>query len=170
MNTSEMNTSEMSASGTGAFEGRAIQERAIQASEAVSPAMRCVAVIDAALPPGHAANAAAVMALTMGARRPQLAGDTLLDRDGNQHPGLIPIGLPVLGAPGSDLPRLREKALAAGLDVVDFPAAGQTTTDYALFQSMMRETAPDEVRYVGVMLYGERKKVSRVVGKYGLLR
>lgn len=140
------------------------------ADASMPPPMRCVAVIDAALPSGHAANAAAVMALTMGARQPQLAGDPLIDRDGNAHPGLIPIGIPVLAAPGDDLPRLREKALAAGIDVVDFPAQGQETTDYAQFRQMMRETAPDAVRYVGVMLFGDRKKVSRVVGKYGLLR
>jgi hypothetical protein len=133
-------------------------------------AMRCVAIIDAALPSGNAANAAAVMALTMGARQPELAGPPLIDRAGNQHPGLIPIGIPVLCAPGDELPRVREKAIAAGLDVVDFPVQGQETTDYVRFQSLMRETAPEAVRYLGVMIYGERKKVSRVVGKYGLLR
>jgi hypothetical protein len=135
-----------------------------------APFMRCVAVIDAALPSGNAANAAAVMALTMGARQPQLAGEPLVDREGNAHPGLIPIGIPVLAAPADDLPRLREKALAAGFDVVDFPAQGQATTDYRLFQDMMRETAPEAIRYLGVMLYGERRKVSRMVGKYSLLR
>jgi hypothetical protein len=138
--------------------------------ETLSKPMRCVAVIDAALPAGHAANAAAVMALTMGQRQPNLAGDPFVDQGGNHHPGLIPIGIAVLGAPADELPRVREKAIAAGLDVVAFPVQGQQTNDYAEFRRMVRETAPEAVRYLGVMLYGEKRKVSRVVGKYSLLK
>ncbi len=132
--------------------------------------MRCVVVIDAALPPGPAANAAAVLALTMGQRQPHLAGEPFIDAAGNHHPGLIPIGIPVLAAPADDLARLRDKALAAGLDVVDFPSQGHQTNDYAQFRRMVAALAPDEIRYLGVMIYGERKRVGRLVGKYGLLR
>lgn len=131
---------------------------------------RCVAIVDDALPIGKAANAAAVMALTMGARQPHLVGEPLVDAAGNHHPGLVPIGMPVLGAPASDLPSLRDRARQAGLEVIDFPAQGQATNDYGEFRRMMAETAPDQVRYLGVMVYGERKKISRIVGKYGLLR
>lgn len=140
--------------------------------EALSPAeaMRCVAVLDSALPSGNAANAAAVMALTMGARQPHLAGAPLIDGAGDAHPGLIPIGIAVLCAPADELPRMREKAIAAGLEVVDFPTQGQETTDYERLRSLMRETAPEAMRYLGVMIYGERKKVSRLVGRYALLR
>lgn len=132
--------------------------------------MRCVAVIDQTLPIGNAANAAAVLALTMGKRRPQLAGAPLIDASGDAHPGLIPIGIPVLGAPADDLPAIRGKAVAAGLEVVDFPVQGQQTTDYGEFQRLVRETNPEALRYLGVMIYGTRKKVSRVVGRYSLLR
>jgi Protein of unknown function (DUF2000) len=85
-------------------------------------------------------------------------------------PGLIPIGIPVLGAPATDLASLRDRARQAGLEVVDFPAQGQQTNDYVEFRRMVGETAPEQVRYLGVMIYGERKKVSRIVGKYSLLR
>jgi hypothetical protein len=132
--------------------------------------MRCVAVIDQALPIGNAANAAAVLALTMGKRQPQLAGEPLVDASGDAHPGLIPIGIPVLGAPAADLAAIRGKAVAAGLEVVDFPVQGQQTTDYTEFQRLVRETNPDALRYLGVMIYGAKKKVSRVVGRYSLLR
>jgi hypothetical protein len=84
--------------------------------------------------------------------------------------GLTPIGIPVLGAPAADLPSLHDQARQAGLEVVDFPAQGQQTNDYAEFRRMVGETAPDQLRYLGVMIYGEKKKVSRIVGKYGLLR
>lgn len=137
--------------------------------EAAVP-MRCVAVIDSALPRGRAANAAAVMALTLGQRQPQLVGESLVDGAGEAHPGLIPLGIPVLGAAGEDLPRLRDKARAAGLEVVDFPVQGQETTDYAAFRRRVSETDVAALRYLGVMIYGERKKVGRLVGRFGLLQ
>ncbi|SMF76906.1 Protein of unknown function [Tistlia consotensis] len=132
-------------------------------------AMRCVAVIDRALPKGKAANAAAVMALSLGGRQPQLIGEPLVDAGGTAHVGLIPIGIPVLGAPAEDLPRLCAKARAAGIEVVDFPVQGQETTDYGRFRSLVAATAGAELRYLGVMLYGERRKVGRLVGRYRLL-
>jgi hypothetical protein len=132
--------------------------------------MRCVAVVDDALPIGKAANATAVLALTMGAQQSHLVGEPLIDSAGNQHPGLIPIGIPVLGAPAADLPLLRDRAKQVGLEVVDFPIQGQQTNNYAEFRKMVGETDPDQVRYLGVMIYGDKKKVSRIVGKYTLLR
>src|SRR5215218_8233923 len=65
----------------------------------------------------------AVLALTTGARRPALVGEDFADASGAAHPGLIPTGLPVLGADGDELPALREAALSRGLLVVALPAA-----------------------------------------------
>jgi hypothetical protein len=131
---------------------------------------RCVVVVDADLPVGKAANAAAVMALTMGARNPQLVGKALIDSAGNVHPGLIPIGIPILAAPKEELPGIRSRALEVDIEVVDFPAQGQLTTNYAEFMQMMSGTQPESIAYLGIMLFGTRKKVSRIVGKYSLLR
>jgi hypothetical protein len=137
-------------------------------SDAAPLQTRCVALIDNALSAGKAANATAVMALTMGQRQPHLVGEPLIDAANDHHPGLIPIGIPVLGVPASDLPAVREMAKKAGLDVVDFPSQGQQTNDYVEFRRLVRETAPNDIRYLGVMICGGRKKVSRIVGRYRL--
>ncbi len=131
--------------------------------------MRCVIVVDAALPAGRAANAAAVIALTLGKRHPELAGADLVDASGFAHPGLIPIGIAVLGAPASELGTLRGKALGRGIDVVDFPSQGQETTDYIAFGNAVAEVATEALSYVGVGLYGTRKLVGKIIGKYALL-
>ena len=47
---------------------------------------RCVIVIDEALPPGLAANAAAVLALTLGREEPALVGAGFVDADEGAHP------------------------------------------------------------------------------------
>ncbi|GGC88246.1 DUF2000 domain-containing protein [Chelatococcus reniformis] len=131
---------------------------------------RCVIVVDDALPPGRAANAAAVIALTLGKRHPDLAGHDLVDASGDIHPGLIPIGIAVLAAPAPQLQALRAKARAGTVDLVDFPAQGQQTTDYAAFGAAVRTVETDALAYVGVGIYGSRKAVGRLVGKYALLK
>jgi len=129
-----------------------------------------VVVVDPALPLGLAANAVAVLALTLGARIPRILGPDVPDASGHHHPGLIPFGLPVLAAPGADLVRLRSSALAAGLLVVDFPTLGQQTTDYAAFTAQVAATSPADLTYLGVAVHGPAKSVRTLTGGLPLLR
>jgi len=138
-------------------------------SESARPE-RCVIVVDQALPPGLAANAAAVLALSIGARFPQLPGQNLVDADGSVHPGLIPMGLPVLSASADRLAGLRAAALDEGLDVIDFPTAGQQTTDYDAFAGAVASTLGAELTYLGVAVCGPSKPVRKHTGRFPLLR
>lgn len=142
----------------------------LDAEEAAPQPTRCAIVVDASLPAGRAANAAAVIALTLGKRHPHLAGPDLVDASGRAHPGLIPIGIAVLAAPAAEVNALRAKALKNGIDVVDFPSQGQQTTDYAKFGALVREVPTESLTYVGVGLYGARKAVGRIVGRFSLLK
>jgi hypothetical protein len=129
---------------------------------------RCVVVLDEALAPGLAANAAAVMAMTLGAKLPALVGEEFTDGAGETHPGLITTGLPVLRAAGDQLPALRAKALEAEIGVIGFPRFGQTTTDYEHFRAMVAETP--SLDYLGLAFYGDGKTLRRLTGSLGLLR
>jgi hypothetical protein len=141
----------------------------MQTPQALTP-RRCVIVVDRELPPGLAANAAAVLALTVGQRHPTLVGAPLVDASGCAHPGLIPIGIAVLGASQDALIAARDKAIAAQCDVVSFPVQGQQTTDYAAFREAVAEVSTDALRYVGIALVGDKKPVSRAVANLGLLK
>jgi hypothetical protein len=129
---------------------------------------RCVVVVDEALAPGLAANAAAVLAMTLGTKVPGMVGETFVDGAGDEHPGLITTGLPVLRAKADQLPELRAKAVAAEVGVVGFPRFGQTTTDYEHFRDMVASTEAPE--YLGLAFYGDGKLVRRLTGSLGLLR
>lgn len=137
---------------------------------AVERPERCVIVVEQSLPPGLAANAAAVLALSIGARFPGLPGQDLLDADGTAHPGLITTGLPVLSAPADRLTALCADARDLGLHVVDFPTAGQQTTDYAAFAASVADTPADALGYLGVALCGPSRPVRRLTGGLPLLR
>lgn len=146
----------------------------VEAGHPVTPAgittTLTVVVIDQDLPKGLAANAAAVLALTLGARQPALVGADFEDASGAAHPGLIPVGLPVLGARPADMPAIRDAARARDLLVVDFPSKGQQTTDYDEFRSAIATTHPDELAYLAMLISGPKKAVRAVTGQLGLLR
>jgi hypothetical protein len=131
---------------------------------------RCVIVVDMELAVGRAANAAAVIALTVGARHAALVGAPLIDASGHEHPGLIPIGIAVLAAKQEDLAVIRDKGILAGCDIIDFPIQGQQTNDYAAFQVAVADVPTPDLRYVGVALVGARKSISKIVANYGLLK
>jgi hypothetical protein len=137
--------------------------------ESTAPA-RCVVVVDEALPPGLAANAAAVLAVSLGAGAPDLVGADLVDAGGDHHPGLITTGLPVLRAPADELPALRTRALDAGVRVIGFPVFGQQTTDYAAFGEQLAQTPSEAVAHLGLALRGPKRAVARLTGSLPLLR
>lgn len=130
---------------------------------------RCVIVVDSALPPGRAANAAAVLALTIGQRHPGLVGAPLLDARGQTMPGLIPIGISVLAATQDELGALASAGDAAGLDLLRFPVEGQQTKNYTEFLAAVAQVERDALRYVGIALVGGKKPISKLVGKLDLL-
>jgi hypothetical protein len=146
-----------------------VQNEAIAAAVAEAPAEpeRCVIVVDEALTPGKASNAAAVVAFTLGQRHQHLVGEPLRERDGTAHPGLIPIGIPVLKATAAQLSALRQKSLAH-CDVVDFPVQGQTTTDYVAFLDAVNALPGESLQYLAVGLVGSKKKVGKLVGGFAL--
>src|ERR1700750_681552 len=115
------------------------------------PVARTVIVIDRDLPKGLAANAAAVLAHGFGARLPDLVGPDFEDGAGAVHTGLIPPGLPILGATPADLTALRDAAAEHGLLVVDLPAAAQQTTDYDVFRTAVASTEPGALTYLAVL-------------------
>ena len=138
--------------------------------EHVEKPQRCVIVLDRALPPGKAANAAAVIALTIGQRHPGLVGEPLIDASEHSHPGLIPIGIPVLAASREELSSLRRLAITLGCDIVDFPAQGQQTTNYAAFRDAVAAVHTVHLSYVGVALIGAKKPISKAVAHLELLK
>lgn len=128
---------------------------------------RCVIVVDEALSPGKASNAVAVVAFTLGQRHSRLVGAPLQEHDGTAHPGLIPIGIPVLKATAQQLSVLREKSLAH-CDIVDFPVQGQATTDYDAFLHAVRSHAGESLQYLAIGLVGPKNRVGKLVGGFSL--
>lgn len=130
--------------------------------------LRCVMILNSTLTPGKAANAAAVMALTLGQRYPSLVGPPLEDAAIHSSPGLITTGIPVLVATDTQLSALRAACEQAGYDLVLFPEAGQATTDYQALRTELRTQPREQWRLLGIALVGEKKALRKLTAKLAL--
>jgi hypothetical protein len=131
---------------------------------------RTVIVVDRELPKGLAANAVAILSISLGATEPGLPGPDVVDGGGRTHQGLFPGGLPILGGDRPRLAALHDGARERGLRVVSLPAVAQQTNSYETFTSTVAATAAEDLEYVGVLVHGEGKAVRAVTGDLPLLR
>jgi len=131
---------------------------------------KCVIVIDPDLPLGLVANTAAVLALSLGARVPEVVGGPVPDASGVVHEGITGLPIPVLKAGNGGLSELCGRAREAGLYVVDFTRAAQVSKRYEEYEARMAGLLAGEQEYLGLALYGEAKAVNRLTGGLGLLR
>jgi len=134
---------------------------------------KCVMVIDGELSAGLIANTAAVLGLTLGRSIEGIIGPDVLDKSGNLHVGITTMPIPILRGTKSSLKTLMEKILSdrdKDLFVVDFSDAAQTTTDYESYTRKIASHNSDDLGYLGIALFGDKRKVNRLTGSLPLLR
>jgi len=132
---------------------------------------KCVMVLDGGLPTGLAVNAAGVLAVTLGRRVEGIVGPDVADGAGDRHAGLVNIPIPVLKAGTEAIREIRRRA--AGIEellVVDLTDAAQTSKTYEEYQQRMAAANPEDLRYLGLALHGDKKLVNKLTGGLALLR
>lgn len=135
------------------------------------PNIRTVIVVDKGLPIGRAANAAAILAISLGAAHPGMPGPDLVDGGGRRHPGLFPDGLPILAGKAKEIARLHDEVAAIPeVHLIAMPAAGQGTVDYDELRGLVARTAPGELAWAGIAIRGPWVVVRGLTKRLSLLR
>ncbi len=137
------------------------------------PEQKCVMVIDAALPLGLIANTAAMLGISIGQLHPQMVGADVADATGRVHAGISTYPISMLKGDEALLRDLRLRLYEpdfAGLTVIDFSDVAQKINVYADYAQKAAETAEREFAYLGIALFGEKKKINRLTGMLPLLR
>lgn len=133
-------------------------------------APKWVLILDDALPPGRAVNAAACVASATARSVSGLLGPDAEDCDGSMHPGLPWPGCTVLAAPAARLSAIRVKARASlGVFVADMPAAAQHTRVYDEYLSQVAGASAENLAYYALSIVGPRNRVDKIVGKLPLM-
>ncbi len=134
---------------------------------------KCVMVIDESLPLGIAANAAAILGITLGKQVPEAVGADVRDGSGRPHLGIIAFPVPILRGGAEAIRALRETLYGpdyAGLTVVDFSDLAQSCKTYEEFTGKLGAVPEADLRYLGLAICGDKKQVNKLTGSMPLLR
>ena len=132
---------------------------------------KCVIVIDEALPIGLIANTAAILGITLGARLPGVVGANVRDSGGNEHMGIIEFPVPILKASSDVISALRLALYTkefSDLTAADFSDIAQGCKTYDEYIDKI--SAAEVIRYFGIALCGDKKKVNKLTGNLPLMR
>lgn len=136
--------------------------------------MKIAMVISKDLPLGLVANTAAVLGISLSKIFQQdIVGGDVLDADGNVHTGITAQTIPVLASSREQIKSIRDTLFdSAYSDVtaIDFSEIAQKCLDYDNYIQMMSCLPSADIYYLGICLYGPKKKVNKLTGNLGLLR
>lgn len=131
--------------------------------------LKPVIILAEDLPTGLKANFAAVLGMSLGQLRPELIGADTVTKDSFALAGITSVALPVLGAPGSDLPALFDAAKDLPLRLAYMRAAFDAR-DYADYMARIAAAPLDGHAPQAILLAGPRRQVDRICGSLPLLR
>ncbi|WBF67359.1 DUF2000 domain-containing protein [Desulfovibrio subterraneus] len=131
---------------------------------------KCVFVIDENLPKGLAANTAAVLATAVTVKVGGMVGTDVTDGGGFCHPAITQVPIPILKASADELATLHAVARADDdLLVAGFSDIAQRSRSYDEYAASMAALEPEGMRFLGVALFGRRKRVASLTGMFGLM-
>lgn len=134
--------------------------------------MKLVMVVNKELPLGLIANTTAVLGITVGHMLDEVLGPDICDADGNLHMGITNKVIPILAGRKETIKNIRDKAMevnAGDIRIIDFSEIAQICKDYDDYFRNLRNMNYNDIYYLGICLYGPKKKINRLTGSLALL-
>lgn len=134
---------------------------------------KCVMIIDENLPAGVIANTAAILGITLGKRFPEAVGNDVSDKSGSAHLGIIEFPVPILKGSPQLIREVRQRLYTKEFEdvtAVDFSDTAQGCKTYDEFVRKIAETEEENLLYLGIGLFGGKKKINKLTGNIPLLR
>lgn len=135
--------------------------------------IKCVMIIDSELPIGVIANTSAILGVTLGKHIPEQVGVDVVDASNKTHLGIITVPIAMLKGSKTSLKELRERLYSPefhDLVVVDFSDVAQSCNVYSEYIANAASVTEQEHTYLGIAIYGNKKKVNKLTGFMPLLR
>lgn len=134
---------------------------------------KCVMIIDEALPLGIVSNTAAVLGMTLGKHFPDIVGTDVTDKSGIVHIGITEIPIPILKGSTELIREIRQRLCDKEFEdvtSVDFSDMAQSCKTYDEFVKKIAETEEIDLRYLGIGIFGVKKKINKLTGNIPLLK
>ncbi len=125
---------------------------------------KLVIVVDCDLAPGLAANTTAVLALTIGAKHPELIGANLADASGQEHLGITTLPIPVLAGTQDVMREAMKRAPDHEIEIVSFTSLAQGIHTYEEYAAALATTPAGSLSFAGIAFYGAKKPINSITG------
>ena len=133
---------------------------------------KCVMIINSESPIGLIANTSAVLALTLGHKIEGIIGSATIDADGYSHEGITNTPIPILKGSENLIKEMRDKVSNEfpELLLVDFSNIAQMSKYYDEYAEKIALCTRNDLLYLGIALYGAKKRIDKLTGSLPLLR
>lgn len=128
---------------------------------------KCVLVIDESQQTGVLANIASVLSISLGNLTADLVGHDVYDKQGGCHPGITQLPIPILGASQDKIREIRQMLLSKeipGMLIVDFTTIAQQSKTYDEYEKSIGNADDNDIHYIGIGVYGEKKVINKATG------
>jgi hypothetical protein len=132
--------------------------------ETLTADRKLVIVVDRDLAPGFAANTTAVLALTVGAKHPELIGADLIDASGQEHLGITTLPIPVLAATQDAMREAMKLASGYEIEIVSFTSLAQGIHTYEEYATAIKAAPSESLSFTGIAFYGAKKSINSITG------
>jgi hypothetical protein len=134
---------------------------------------KCVAIIDRDLPIGLIANTAAILGCTLGKQIQEIVGEDVVDQNKHQHLGIINTPLPILAASKDQIKEIYQTAneeYEKDMMLIGFSDLAQRCKSYEDYTKKMAGSLADNLNYLGICLYGNKKEINHLTGSLPTLK
>lgn len=135
--------------------------------------IKCVIVVDKELPLGLIANTAAILGCSLGRYAEEVVGHAVTDKNNYVHKGIINTPVPILASTRNEIKKLYATAFEKYNDkimLIDFNLTAQQCNDYSNYTEKISATASDDLDYLGICMYGNKKAINSLVGSLPTLK
>lgn len=133
---------------------------------------KCVMIIDENLPLGLIANTTAVLAASLDKIDETIIGENVYDLENNIHSGIVTLPISILKGNQKLIRDLLKKAnnYDDEIFIIDFSDLAQSCRGYPEYISKMKVTSEVMLKYSGICLYGNKKRINKLTGSLPLLK
>lgn len=133
---------------------------------------KCVMIVDESLPLGLIANTTAVLGTTLGKLNVEIVGNDVYDQENQSHRGIVQIPIPILKGDNQIIRTILERTndYLDEVEIIDFCDLAQSCRDYQEYIDKMKKTSEKSLRYSGICLYGNKKRINKLTGNLPLLK
>ena len=130
-------------------------------------------IVNENLPRGIIANTTAALGISIASLQDGMTVKKLMDRNGRIHERITNVPIPILALPVNDVKVLYDNLLELNdedLKVIGFNDVAQNSHHYEEYEALLLQTAKDNINYLGICIYGQKKKINRLTGSMKMLR